>query len=382
MGCVCDETVGDTADYHEWCSYVAAESRVALGAHNGPMQPAAVILAAGSSARFGSPKQLARVGGGSTMLEAVVGAAMRAGLDPIIAVVPPGLSPPEALIVVRNEHPEAGMSRSLRLGLAAVPPDRGAAVVLLADQPTVDDALLGRVIGARGSTPIVATRAGELLGPPVLLEREAFVLVDRLSGDVGLRRLLRANPQLVTPIGVDVPIPDVDEPADLERIIELCAGCGASFLPSPAAAKTHAYIGASPACWAAYGELLAREFQDPAYGRVHRHSADAYAAQHPGVDGRRQRQSVALHLVAIVQWLEHGTDVGRLNTTTQRLAGEERDWPWLTPPAAYAMSVVDVLEATSGVAHAGLVREWAASVWHAWSAHHEVIRSWAREAIR
>lgn len=336
---------------------------------------AAIILAAGSSARFGAPKPMARVGS-RTMLEVAVDVATAAGLDPVIAVLPPGLTEPPAVTAVRNDAPQLGMSRSLRLGVEAVPPSADAAAILLVDQPTVDVALLQRLLGARGRTPIVATRSDDLVGPPVLLERDAFDLVESLDGDVGLRQFLRNGPERVTTVDVEGPVPDVDEPADLERITEACPGCGARYLPQ-VLDETHAYIGASPACWAAYGELLAREFGNPAYGRVHRHSADVYAVQHPGDDGRRQRQSVALHLIAICRWLEHGDDVVRLNHDTQRLASDARDWPWLEPPSAYPMTVLDVLDARRGPEHAELVRRWAEATWAAWSTHHGTVRGWA-----
>ena len=51
----------------------------------GQQRVAAVVLAAGASTRFGSPKQLAPFAGG-TMLDAVIGTARRAGLDPVIVV--------------------------------------------------------------------------------------------------------------------------------------------------------------------------------------------------------------------------------------------------------------------------------------------------------
>jgi CTP:molybdopterin cytidylyltransferase MocA len=339
---------------------------------------AAVILAAGASSRFGSPKPLVRVGS-RTMLQVAVDAATGAGLAPVLAVLSPEVPAPATVTVVRNARPERGMSRSLQLGLAAIAPDVEAAIVLLGDQPTVDVALLHRLLGARGATPVVAVRAGGLVGPPVLLERGAFELAGGLSGDVGLRRLLRTEARLVTPVDLPEPIPDVDEPADLEAVTEPCPGCGAWFLPQ-AIDETHPYIGASPACWAAYGELLAREFGDATYGRVHRHSADVYAVQHPGIDDRRQRQSVALHLIALHRWLEEGREPRQLNAETQRLAAEARDWPWLEPPAGYPMTVLDVLDARSGSEHVDLVRRWAETAWRAWSAHHATVRRWAAEA--
>jgi CTP:molybdopterin cytidylyltransferase MocA len=339
---------------------------------------AGVILAAGASSRFGSPKAAVRIGS-RTMLEIVVDVATAAGLSPIIAVAPSTLRVPESVDHVRNDAPERGMSRSLRLGLAAVPPDAEAATILLADQPTVDVPLLQQLDGWRGGTPIVGTRSDGVIGPPVLIEREAFDLAEGLDGDLGLRGLLRADPTLVTAVD-HAPLPDVDSPEDLARITEPCPGCGTRFLPQ-AVDETHPYIGASPACWAAFGEVLAREFGDVTFGRVHRHSVDVYAVQHPGHDERRERQSVALHLVGLCHWLEHDLEMEQLNAITQRLANTDRGWPWLDPPLSYEMTAADLLEARDGPSHVRLVRRWAELTWDAWSAHHDVVRGWARDAL-
>lgn len=162
--------------------------------------------------------------------------------------------------------------------------------------------------------------------------------------------------------------------------MERCAGCGGEFEAEPDGA-THAYIGASAGCWAAFNTVLAREFGDLAYGRVHRHTVDVYTVQHPGSDGRRQRQSVALHLVGLCHWLEHDLDVATLNQATQRLAAERREWPWLEPPSSYRVTVLDVLAARDGAAHVGLVRDWATDVWSSWASHHALVREWAAEAL-
>src|SRR5262245_29707490 len=96
--------------------------RACYARQNGPMTVAAVILAAGASTRFGSAKAVARIGS-RTMLEVVVDTATAAGLAPIIVVAPSALTVPESATAVRNDAPELGMSHSLRLGIAAVPPD-------------------------------------------------------------------------------------------------------------------------------------------------------------------------------------------------------------------------------------------------------------------
>jgi CTP:molybdopterin cytidylyltransferase MocA len=345
----------------------------------GQQRVAAVILAAGASSRFGAPKQLAPFAGG-TMLDAVIDLARGAELGPVIVVAPAALPLPADAVRVPNDDPAAGLSRSVRLGLAAVPA-RSAALILLGDQPTVTAWHLERMLGARGAASIVATSAGGVLAPPVLLEPSAFALADRLEGDRGLRDLLRSRPKDVAEVAVIRHPPDVDEPSDLEALAEPCPGCGARYAPH-ASGTTHAYIGASPACWAAFGELLAREFGDRAYGRLHRHTVDVYTVQHPGDDDRRQRQSVAIHLIGLCHWLEHALDAQRVISATQAmLQGDRPDWPWLEPPTAHEMTVRDVLAAESADEHERLVRRWAELTWEAWHPHHDVVRRWAADAL-
>jgi CTP:molybdopterin cytidylyltransferase MocA len=182
------------------------------------MQVAAVILAAGASTRFGSPKQLARIGG-KTLLEAVASVAHRAGLRPVIAVVPPRLVVPADVVPALNDAPEEGMSHSLRLGLAAVPVEADAAVILLGDQPTLAVETVRAVVGAaRGDRLVVAARADGRIGPPVLLMRGSFALAEGARGDEGLRSILAQHGDLVTTVDVDRHPRDVDTPADLAAL--------------------------------------------------------------------------------------------------------------------------------------------------------------------
>lgn len=182
------------------------------------MQIAGVVLAAGRSTRFGSPKQLARIGERS-MLEAVADLALGAGLHPVLAVVPAGMAVPPDVVPVVNEAPEDGLSRSLRLGLAAVPHDADGAVVLLGDQPTLArETILAVLAAARADRPVVAARANGRLAPPVLLLRDAFSLADEAGGDAGLGPWLAGHPDLVAAVEVASHAPDVDTRRDLERV--------------------------------------------------------------------------------------------------------------------------------------------------------------------
>lgn len=179
---------------------------------------AAVILAAGLGRRFGGPKALATLDG-RTLLDLVVTAAAGSGLDPVIAVVPPGTPAPTpaGARFVANPYPERGLSSSLQLGIVAVP-EGHAALVLLVDQPTVVPATIAAVLAKRGRRPLVAAWADRRAGPPVLIERDAFPLVMELSGDIGLREVLATRPELVEPASVPAHAPAVETPADLARL--------------------------------------------------------------------------------------------------------------------------------------------------------------------
>lgn len=161
--------------------------------------------------------------------------------------------------------------------------------------------------------------------------------------------------------------------------LEPCPGCGAVLPRSDGPA--HEYIGASPACWAVYGTVLAKEYENADYWPVHGYTVDAYAAQHPGENARRQRQSVALHLVALCLAFEQGLGQQDLVRARRELARLRRDWPWFEPPppSGWTLTVHDVARATDAAEHRRLVLEWAESVWQGWSRHHAAVRQWATQ---
>lgn len=158
--------------------------------------------------------------------------------------------------------------------------------------------------------------------------------------------------------------------------VEVCPGCGLELEPTEG--PSHPYIGASPACWALFGELLAREYGELRYPDVHSLTVDAYAVQHPGVPGRRSIQSVCSHLVGLQLVLERGFEPQAATGARARAISLDPGFRWLEPPPHRgAVTVRDVLEARGPAEHAQAVERWARSVWEAWSAHHELVRGWA-----
>lgn len=162
-----------------------------------------------------------------------------------------------------------------------------------------------------------------------------------------------------------------------------CPGCGVALAAYQG--PVHRYMESSPACWARYGELLAREYQDPARMAVHRLTVDTYAVQHPGRPSGQSIQSVAVHLVSLHAVLELGLSPAQA-TSLIRVCADRGDFAWLTPPGqAYRLNVLHPLAARSASAHAAAVRAWAECTWEAWARHHSQVRAWAarhRPALR
>jgi molybdenum cofactor cytidylyltransferase len=187
---------------------------------------AAIILAAGTSSRFGATKQLLRYRG-KPLVQHAVDAAREAGLDRIVVVlghdadrIEGALSLPENAGVVFNPRYELGLSTSLAAGLDAADPASEAAVVLLADQPGITAAHLRALADTflAGRARIVRLRFRSGIGPS-LLSREIWDEARRTAGDIGARALASAHPDWVEEVAVDEDAPpDVDTPGDVDAL--------------------------------------------------------------------------------------------------------------------------------------------------------------------
>ena len=162
---------------------------------------AAVILAAGASSRFGSPKQ-------DVLLAPVLRRVRASSVDEIVVVLGAHELDVDAH-TVRCPQWERGPGASLRCGLASLGREIDAAVVVLADGPDLSPLAIDRVIAAwqRGESDVVAASYGGARGHPVLLGRSAWAAVP----EEGARAL---EPLLVPCDDLGAP-GDVDTPADL-----------------------------------------------------------------------------------------------------------------------------------------------------------------------
>jgi molybdenum cofactor cytidylyltransferase len=187
---------------------------------------AAIVLAAGRATRFGAQKLLAPYGR-STVVRTVVDTVRSAGVDFTVVVGGPGGEAVRAavgqpLIWAENTQPERGMSSSVATGVAALPPNVGAALIVLGDQPTVSQPVVDRVLAAwrDGGGPVVAPRYRGIRGNPVLFDASMFAALCTLEGEHGARDLIAADPSRVTMVEVQEPPPmDIDTPTDYEELL-------------------------------------------------------------------------------------------------------------------------------------------------------------------
>ena len=158
------------------------------------MRVGVIILAAGESRRFGSPKQLAMFRG-RTLIENAINAALGTGCRPVVVVLGANADEiekhvPKAVRVVRNEVWASGMASSIRAGVIAIESEVDAAILTLCDQPLVGrEAVMSLAAGAKNG--LVATEyQNKTLGVPALFGREYFGQLKALEGDVGAKKIL------------------------------------------------------------------------------------------------------------------------------------------------------------------------------------------------
>ena len=209
------------------------------------MQPVGLLLlAAGSSARLGRPKQLLPYRGRSLLRHAATVAAA-AGCHPNVLVtgaLHETLLPEVAGLgfeVTHNNRWASGMGSSIRAGLAALEalagpersapnpaalpalpaPPLAAVLVMLCDQPLLTPDILTALLAQFRATgqPVVASAYGGTRGVPAVFGRAVFPALRALSGPAGARDLLRAYahlPAVPFPAGVV----DVDTAAQYEAL--------------------------------------------------------------------------------------------------------------------------------------------------------------------
>ncbi len=181
-----------------------------------------ILLAAGSSRRFGSNKMLVPLADGVPLAVAAAGKLI-AAVPESIAVLRPGdfelatLLAGKGLRIVECADAEQGMGHSLAAGVAAASA-ADAWLIALADMPFIEISTIAGLSTQlhAGSTLVAPFHAGRR-GHPVGFSARLGAELLSMRGDAGARDLLARHASSLTRLDVHDPgvLLDVDTPGDL-----------------------------------------------------------------------------------------------------------------------------------------------------------------------
>lgn len=186
----------------------------------------AIVLAAGGSSRFGSPKQLLPWKG-KTLLEHTVDTVLESSVSQVVVVLGHRAERIGAVLgqrpleVVVNDAWASGQSSSVRAGLQSLPETCDACLFVLADQPNLKPALIDDVLARyrRTLAPIVVPAYRGRRGNPVLFSRALFPELMERRGDQGGRQVIERHEEQVETVEVSdrSQFLDIDTVEDYDR---------------------------------------------------------------------------------------------------------------------------------------------------------------------
>lgn len=188
-----------------------------------------IILAAGSSSRFGSPKQNLVYQGKTLLQRAIQTALTSASCENVLVVlganedeIRPNISDQQVNIAY-NPQWEEGMASSIRLGVAELQklePLTTSAILMLCDQPFVDSLLIYQLTErkAENDSGIVACEYKNTFGVPALFDKKHFRELKSLTGNEGAKKLIGLYPDDVATVPFALGAIDIDTIEDYERL--------------------------------------------------------------------------------------------------------------------------------------------------------------------
>lgn len=188
-----------------------------------------ILLAAGSSRRFGAANKLLADVGGLPLVRRAAEALQSSRVDEVVVVTgpePERIAGALAGLDVRFAHNSAfadGIGGSIATGVSALRPGTAGTIIVQGDMPALTTALIDRMIaaflaagGERVTFPVLADGSQR---NPVVWPASAFADLSALSGDKGAKALLEARRETA----VTVTVADTDIFADIDTEAELRA---------------------------------------------------------------------------------------------------------------------------------------------------------------
>ncbi len=195
---------------------------------------AGIILAAGMSTRMGTPKQLLKFKG-AYLINRVLDASLGSLLDTVVLVL--GFSHEKILEAIgkRREDPrldvvinrdfKKGLSGSLHCGFQKTASDYPSVMFLLGDMPLLDSETINHLLNRFWSSEkeiCVPLCNGEPKNP-TLFSRNFYKELLNTTGDMGARKIIKANPSNVLFLDIHKPshFMDVDTTDDVKAVLSI-----------------------------------------------------------------------------------------------------------------------------------------------------------------
>ena len=191
---------------------------------------ASLILAAGSSSRMGTPKQLLPWKD-TTLLSRAIGTAEASVVHDVYVVlgahhdkIRPIISGGNSTII-HNKRWQEGLGSSIVSGIEYFGEHKkayAAVLVLLCDQPLISPQYLNLLIQtfAENKKGIVATNYGNRAGVPAIFAKKYFNALMELQGDKGAKNLMERNGEDTIVLENGENLTDLDTRVEYEQLMK------------------------------------------------------------------------------------------------------------------------------------------------------------------
>lgn len=186
----------------------------------------AVILAAGTSSRMGSPKELLKMNNNSSFLEHITNIYSEFDCSRIVVVINSELNLltkeltfPDGLVMVTNQHPQLGRFYSIIKGLSQV--DTKYVFIQNIDNPTVDISILNGIYNNREGFDIVKPRYQGVGGHPILISNQViYDIVKEVNLELKLNEFLKKYKTKYIDVSNDSVLTNINTKEDYQKYCE------------------------------------------------------------------------------------------------------------------------------------------------------------------
>lgn len=183
-----------------------------------------LLLAAGASKRMRGHDKLLEEINGSPLLRRMTCAALKATQSVIVSLPQPNHERAKAISdlnvsIVSVLDAALGLSSSIKAGVAALPENATAVMIIPGDMPelTADDLITMATAYNSNQNEILRAASGTKAGHPVVFPKRYFSSLLKLSGDQGAKSLLTQEDVRMIPLPENHAILDLDTPEEWQE---------------------------------------------------------------------------------------------------------------------------------------------------------------------